>query len=661
MLMFKGFSFSRFRVFSVITFFVIALIYLFYAVSIEYPAANGSEPGAFFICSRHPLSDSNLQYVANHYDFLIDDESGMLDAGHLNKEQISDLRLINPDLKILKWMSLLQVKDDIPNPAYETYSWSDIDENHPEWFSLGETGNRVKFFGTSNKYVMKPSSQGWRTHIASKANNYISSYGYDGIFLDFALPFVYSGPGYFDSIPVNPKTGLIYTSKEWEQDIAGALEFIKQEAGSKLVVVNGVGEGNTYSRIGQDWLDYVDGVMMEGFLRWSSDPIDEFRSETLWKKDVDAVSTISSKGKIILVMTRAFSRDPDSLKKPIELYAFASFLLGIKGNQEYFSFDRFYENTQYAQISEELNLQLGSPMEAYVFQDGAYQREFANGKVLVNPNPNNTFTIQLGNLFEDSEGSIVSAIELPPHTGSILIKHANSVTTEPTTDSGFNSNGGSNSDVSSGGGSAGSGSSIGGSIGGSGSSGGSGGSASSSGSGGSESGSSSATSGSQGEGIIAGCILNSANQVIPNATISINNIEITYDLRDGHFIAGKIPSGVYPVLYNAPGFDGQVQMIEIKTGQTTQCPNCLLSPANANSTICGRILDSKRQRSIPGATVRIDNSTTPTNAAGEFRFTGVVPGQYQIFYQAPYYKSQIQIITVRQNFTENCPTVMLSK
>ncbi len=168
-------------------------------------------------------------------------------------------------------------------------------------------------------------------------------------------------------------------------------------------------------------------------------------------------------------------------------------------------------------------------------------------------------------------------------------------------------------------------------------------------------------------GLISGRIVNSLWQVIPNATIQIDNISVTFDERDGHFIAGMIPVGIHTVYYNAPGYVSQTQVIEIVHNQATQAPTCLLSPGTENivaaaniGEIFGRVVNQSG-RMIPGTCIRINATLMPANAAGEFRFTLVHPGVYTIYYDAPGYRGQTQVVEIRSGQVTRPPTVIMSK
>lgn len=169
----------------------------------------------------------------------------------------------------------------------------------------------------------------------------------------------------------------------------------------------------------------------------------------------------------------------------------------------------------------------------------------------------------------------------------------------------------------------------------------------------------------KGYGFVSGRVVDNKDHVISTATLRIDDISITFDSRDGHFIAGMIPTGIHTVFYNAPGYAEQAQVLEINHNLTTQAPTCILAPSatmTGTSASLGEIFGkvvSPLGQMIPGTCIRIDESLMPTNPAGEFRFTLVHPGIYTIYYDAPGYSGQIQVVEVKAGQTTKPPTVIM--
>lgn len=83
------------------------------------------------------------------------------------------------------------------------------------------------------------------------------------------------------------------------------------------------------------------------------------------------------------------------------------------------------------------------------------------------------------------------------------------------------------------------------------------------------------------------------------------------------------------------------------------------APSSTTGDIFGRVVNSAWQ-TIPGTAVRIDATVMPTNPGGEFRFTQVHPAIYTIYYDAPGYIGQTQVVQVVSGIETRMPTVILS-
>jgi len=82
-----------------------------------------------------------------------------------------------------------------------------------------------------------------------------------------------------------------------------------------------------------------------------------------------------------------------------------------------------------------------------------------------------------------------------------------------------------------------------------------------------------------------------------------------------------------------------------------------LPPGN----IYGRVISKTTGKAIAGTAVRAGDKVVPTVSTGEFRITGLSPGTYTVYYDAPGYQGQTQEgIIVNSNATTTTPMVILS-
>lgn len=163
-------------------------------------------------------------------------------------------------------------------------------------------------------------------------------------------------------------------------------------------------------------------------------------------------------------------------------------------------------------------------------------------------------------------------------------------------------------------------------------------------------------------GEIYGRVVDLSGQKIPGTAVRVNGTVIPTN-PGGHFLFTLVHPGVYTVHYDAPGYIGQTQVIEVKIGTRALCPTVIMTPKQTASNVAtgevfGKVVDA-RGKMVPGTGVRIDSTLMPTNSNGEYRFTLVFPGSYDVFYDAPGYVGQNHRIIVEANKLTRVQTVTL--
>lgn len=395
-------------------------------------------------------STEYLDYMAANFD-IVDNHPYNYE---LSLAEIAYLHQKNPNLKIVRYRSSVEAFDVVSTGFNDSASWSesfaerqnteaewnDIWQNHQDWFLRNSAGNYIHRKSTETvemnpkrAYVMDPGNAGWRNWLANKAQQYVD-YGFDGLFLDLVTASYWGG---WDSYPMNPETGLLYTNSQWREKLVSLVDVVKLKIGNKTLIFNGLNTGKEYYNNNNPApLDEAnaDGMMIEGFLRWSSDAVGQPRSETDWKKDVDLLVKTGSLGKVVCVNSAIDGVEPAPSDEEIEelvRYLFASFLVGRTGNSTYFRFNSpgYPPNsivpTYWEKDLPMYHIQIGDAIGPYYKQNNVYQRDFTNGKVLVNPTDSgSTYIVQLGNFFQTLEGQTVTSVNLAPKTGTILTKIA---------------------------------------------------------------------------------------------------------------------------------------------------------------------------------------------------------------------------------------------
>jgi hypothetical protein len=309
------------------------------------------------------------------------------------------------------------------NVAYIPTSSADIDYVRANgWILKDSSGNEV-YSPSSGNRLLDLGNASCREWVANRIRYSVTELAsLDGVFADNTCARL--NPYYISAWPINPRTGNPYTDQEWRDDTLALVQKVKEKVG-KLYIANGAGlhcGSGTVSgfwanqQLAEPLLNAVDGVLLEGFIRWENEP---WRSTANWKKDVDFLKLVNEKGKIAIAWTICSGTLPSGATQyQVAMYGYATYLLAASGDKSYFrakGYDEgFYNATR---------ISVGFPLEEYHVRGDApvYEREFSKALVLVNPT-DNSFTLSLNRNYETIEGQPVSSVVLPAKSGLILIK-----------------------------------------------------------------------------------------------------------------------------------------------------------------------------------------------------------------------------------------------
>jgi hypothetical protein len=318
---------------------------------------------------------------------------------------VADMKAINPNLRLLAYVN-------------GTFSSSTSSAQYPDsYYARDRNGNKVKAngFGT---YLMNPLSDGWRQEVANLCNTRIAASGYDGCFLD-VMGTSGVNPTSVSSLPVDPRTGVAWTYKNWLDATTAEAEQVRTALAPRPVIGNGLGFGTSYfdnTAPRERILDGLDGGMAENFARASTSSVTLYKNEVNWKADVDMLVDAAARGSTIVTTTKVWTSSTAAQQDSWHRYSLATFLLGYQQGLTFYSFrtDHLLSSTSAYE-----NTPIGTPTGSYTKAGGVYQRNFTNGRVLVNP-LTSSVTVSLGASFRNLDGNVVSSVTLPPHTGQIL-------------------------------------------------------------------------------------------------------------------------------------------------------------------------------------------------------------------------------------------------
>ena len=352
----------------------------------------------------HTYTQAQAVTAATRYDVIVAYTQAF-------QPYVAAMRAANPNLVLLAYMNGMFV------PPAQATSWP------ADWYSYDANGLKVQNAQNKN-YLMNPSNSGWVQNRATMCANLVAQSGYDGCVLD-TLGVAPLTPGYCTALPINPATGAAWARPDWISATTQLSQSVRTTISPSLVVGNGLKDGPSLGESSQ-LFNGMDGGIAEGFLRTSTQAASAFPSVSTWQQNVNM---LLSPPKPVLALTKVWASATTDQLNQWHLYALASFLLGTDG-RSYFYFSSASSEPPISVVPWSVNI--GDPSGAYALQDGAYQRPFTQGLVLVNPTASQV-SVPLSGAYAEMDGTQVSgSLVMPPNTGQILQATSASVPGAPT-------------------------------------------------------------------------------------------------------------------------------------------------------------------------------------------------------------------------------------
>ena len=352
----------------------------------------------------HTYTQAQAVTAATRYDVIVAYTQAF-------QPYVAAMRAANPNLVLLAYMNGMFV------PPAQATSWP------ADWYSYDANGIKVQNAQNKN-YLMNPSNSGWVQNRATMCANLVAQSGYDGCMLD-TLGVAPLTPGYCTALPINPATGAAWARPDWISATTQLSQSVRTTISPSLVVGNGLKDGPSLGESSQ-LFNGMDGGIAEGFLRTSTQSATTYPSVSTWQQNVNM---LLSPPKPVLALTKVWASATTDQLNQWHLYALASFLLGTDG-RSYFYFSSASSEPPISVVPWSVNI--GDPSGAYALQDGAYQRPFTQGRVLVNPTASQV-SVPLSGAYAEMDGTQVSgSLVMPPNTGQILQATSASVPGAPT-------------------------------------------------------------------------------------------------------------------------------------------------------------------------------------------------------------------------------------
>ena len=302
--------------------------------------------------------------------------------------------------------------DYSPTPEYCSADWVECN-THEDWFIHDAiTGGRIWDPSVSG-FLMDIGNAGFRQHWITYTTNNLNTYsGFTGLFIDNTIgsmnanwvPWARFSDG---SQPVFKTSDL----NSWHSNAVNFLAQIKAAFPDKTIIINT--DGFNY-----DYVDKVDGVMIEGFTHATWQSADDHSTNAI--SQIDYFSTITSNGKIAWYCSGASSGTTSQVNNLVK-YCLSGALISNNNPQSVFSFNEWFSfdgSHGYYPIMDNINL--GQPTGAYYPSQGVYMRDYQSGKVLFNPT-GNSYTVNLGSTYQ-LNGASVTSVVVSAYSGEILTK-----------------------------------------------------------------------------------------------------------------------------------------------------------------------------------------------------------------------------------------------
>jgi hypothetical protein len=279
-------------------------------------------------------------------------------------------------------------------------------------------GNRV--VSTYGNYIADISNSGWVQSRINDCKRALSLSGYDGCFYDMlGSGLLY--PGYLKSLPINPSTGVAWTHSEWIARTSQMIQLFRQALPGVPIIGNGVDSGSHYFANpggSKPLAQAVRTIVAECYVRLPAEAPNVLLGFSRWKADLDMVTDAEANGDSILAESKVEVSATQAQIDRWHKLSLATFLLSTNGSSKYL-FVTLDPTTHYSD-DPWTHAPIGAASGGYyVDPTGAYVRDFATGKVIVNPTTR-SITLPLGKTYTTLDGLQVTTLTLAPSTGEVL-------------------------------------------------------------------------------------------------------------------------------------------------------------------------------------------------------------------------------------------------
>ena len=269
------------------------------------------------IDSNPDFSKTSASAQRNSYVILTDSQVS----------KMQQLKAANPNLKVLLYKNLSASRADCTSSTSGCgtgVTYQQADSQHPEWFLQNKQGARIRFSDYADLWAMDVGSASYQAQWADNVINEVQRDGWDGVFLDdtnTTMKYHYS----VSNIAKYP------SDSSWQSATRSALAAIgpRIQAAGHLAIAN-IGSWHEYPAVGNSWLAYLNGGMLEHFAKWGYSAGSGYADQGTWQTMLNTAKYAQSQGKVFLGVSDSTNTDAAAAR-----YGWATTLLAAQGTADF--------------------------------------------------------------------------------------------------------------------------------------------------------------------------------------------------------------------------------------------------------------------------------------------------------------------------------------
>jgi hypothetical protein len=279
----------------------------------------------------------------------------------------------------------------------------DADTNHPDWFLLDRSGDRLGFEDYPGNWQMDVGNAGYQARWAANVIADLRGQGsFDGVFMDDVL--TRAGAHHESQTPAKYPTDAALQGATRSM-LAAVAPSLRAAGYLSFANIPGAYE---YPGLWKDWLGLLDGAFEENFAVWGSERVADWGSNG-WRAHLEEINEASRQGKWVLFRADVSSGDREALR-----YALGTYLLADHRYAAFAVGDTVKWQPEYDWV-------IGEPQgPATEIQHSVLRRDFSLGVVIVNANASKSVDVDLGGTYIDESGNPVSSVSIGATRARIL-------------------------------------------------------------------------------------------------------------------------------------------------------------------------------------------------------------------------------------------------